>query len=365
MNLGIDVFSSGYVRAIQDGIANGEKYVYECSVSERFKPKTDATQVTTYILQSHDNLDIITSEDKTQREVQKTLMFINTYPGGITDCISEFAVVTREPGTHTVITEDAFVVNDSVHPAKCGHIIVRRKQPLANDIKKIQSKSKLLLERVIWRGFTTEYILQDQPTSVNNQYRSAMIKLFRESSAKLDVISVLNDVLQRERPGFSVKSLTKNPRTLSRLHIINGTFVPTEHLVSKKTDGYTTLVLLCGGKIRAICDSLDDPIVDQVVTITSTNVIEGEFVEGSIVCYDLLTALGTYEERLEQLSKLVKSLTKQDLAVSFVTKKILRASSPEALTEVLGEESKFDSDGLIFTPNSARDAPIYKWKPAD
>lgn len=97
----------------------------------------------------------------------------------------------------------------------------------------------------------SKYILQKFVNDSNNSYFDKFI----ESSVKLNILTFMNEHIKPRRNGTSVKNLTQNPITLSRLHVIDGKFVPTDYYVGKKIDGYTVLITCMGEVLYGLIDA--------------------------------------------------------------------------------------------------------------
>jgi hypothetical protein len=171
----------------------------------------------------------------------------------------------------------------------------------------------------------------------------------------------MNEYIKPRRNGTSVKNLTLNPVTLTRLHVIDGKFCPTEYFVGKKIDGYTTLITCMDSNLYSLIDA--EPYtfaIQDKCPVTSKFVLEGEKVGDRYIIHDSLSSEKiTYDRRLALCEKIVSEIGNN----SITTKSIVEVKSVETIKDMESAKCEFETDGLIFTHKEH--SIIYKWKPKE
>lgn len=182
------------------------------------------------------------------------------------------------------------------------------------------------------------------------------------------MFTFLSKKLNTRYPVKSVKNATQNPRTLSRLTVINGYFDPTEHFVSQKVDGKTALIFKKGEFLYGVIDGSDPIIMKELVGEDTKfdDVVEGEYIEEQkrVIVHDIITMNTTYDIIVAELPRVVDMINSLQTKISASTKPIKKVASIDDIYESYKENLDFENDGLIFTNQNPTRNRIYKWKDA-
>jgi predicted DNA-binding protein YlxM (UPF0122 family) len=193
-------------------------------------------------------------------------------------------------------------------------------------------------------------------------------QIFFGSSDKLTIIKELNERLALKHYSRSIKEISQNPRTLSRLTIINNFFNPTDYYVSKKIDGYTAIILCIGDTLYGVIDRFPDAVIlKEHISEPFASILEGEYVEslGLVVLHDIITEKSDYSQIYDMIQHSIEPLNNAQRKLTFTTKTVRRVQSAADIEFVNNEECKYHTDGLIFTNHDVRQNSIYKWKPKE
>lgn len=292
------------------------------------------------------------------------------------ECVKTFKYSVEDRGeTQFVKTGDKIVkqskvlVRENKHYGGCAEKYYTFKTEDVEDVSmdkayevedRIYKKGEMFfMQRVETRNgvASAKYILQKFVKNSNTSY----LDKFIGSSIKLSILTFMNEHIKPRRNGTSVKNLTLNPITLTRLHVIDHKFNPTDYFVGKKIDGYTTLITCMEGQLYSLIDA--EPftfVVQDKCDIKERFVLEGEKVGDRYIVHDCLQSEKLpYERRLALCEKLVSELKNPNIT----TKKIVEVKSVETVKEMESEKCEFETDGLIFTHKEY--PAIYKWKPKE